>query len=333
MKRDTSYDYIRIIAMLSIVLCHFFQIQGATYISSWLNIGVQVFLVLSAKLLCKKRLDSKKEKTEFFKTRVLRIYIPVWIYLLCLVPMLYVVGKGSQISGLIMCFAGLSGFAKSGVLGLGHFWYITVLIICYLLVPVMYKIACFCDKVSGVKATLLQMVIPVAAVLMFFFTKYKNYGVNIALFCSAYFAFYKTRDNDNWYKGKTLILLPVTIVLVIIRIFADTTDIINNPYYDGVFTTAVKALVGLFLFFLMYGVFASIKQNRTNLLCFISDISYEVYIVHQFILLAVYEFVPFPKSTVVGKSAMLVCSMILIFINAGIVFGIKKFIEKRVFKQ
>ena len=50
-QRDIAFDYIRVIAMLMIAFCHFFQIINSLEIAFWLNVGVQIFLVLSAKLL------------------------------------------------------------------------------------------------------------------------------------------------------------------------------------------------------------------------------------------------------------------------------------------
>ena len=141
-KRDVAYDYIRSTAMLAIILCHFFQIRNCYIVSSWLNIGVQVFFVLSAKLLSQKNVATSTEIVTFYKTRLLRICLPVWIYLLCLVPALYVVGRGPALADILLYTVGMAGFAPSGILGLGHFWYITVVLLCYLLVPILNATDC-----------------------------------------------------------------------------------------------------------------------------------------------------------------------------------------------
>ncbi len=333
LKRDINFNYIRVAAMVAIVLCHYFQVYGFFGVSSWLNIGVQVFFVLSAKLISTKKFNTKGDVLRFLKTRILRIYIPVWIYLICLIPVLFVVGRGPDVSAIIMYFLGLAGFSEMVVLGLGHFWYISVLLICYLLVPVLYKIADFCKNTGKAKAFVLQVAVTAVPVLVFLFTQYKFYGVNIAFFCAAYFLFYKTKDNENWYKGKAIKLFPLVVVLTAIRLFTDTKEIASNSYYDGLFVTSVKAITGMFLFFAMYKLLLVLKAKELKIVDYISDISYEVYIVHQFILLALFEFISFFKSGVAGKVSMLICSVIMIFFNAVIVFYVKKFIEKRVIKK
>ncbi len=334
MKRDKALDYIRVMSMASIVLCHYFQIRGNAEISSWLNIGVQIFFILSARLICQKQFTNKKDIFLFFKTRILRIFIPVWIYLVCIIPALFVVGRGPKISAIIMYFFGLSGFAKSGVLGLGHFWYITVMLICYLLAPILCKIAVMSKKSENIKGLLLQGVFIICPTLVFMFTQHKYYGVNISLFVASYFLFYKIENNEQRYKSLALKVLPFAAVASVIRIIADDTDMVENQFYDGVFVTLTKAVLGLFLFFLFYNIFSYSKTGKVSkIIGFLSEISYEIYIVHQFILLALYEFIPFFKGTVLGAVLMLGVSVVLVFVNTVIVYYIKNFIEKRIFKK
>lgn len=334
-EKEKSFDCIRVLAMASIILCHFFQIIGSYGISSWLNTGVQVFFILSARLICTKKFDDKEDIFRFFKTRVLRIFVPLWIYFACIIPVLYVAGRGPQVSTVIMYFTGLMGFARFGVLGLGHLWYVTVLLMCYLLVPVLYKVAVYCEKTDGIKAIALKALVPSAAILVFLFTKYNYYGVDIACFSAAYFMFYKILSNENRSKGILLKVLPVTLIPVCAKIILDaSTDRKENAFYSGVFETTVKAVLAVFLFFLLYNIFNFIKCKKIyKPIGFLSKISYEIYIVHQFILLALYEFVPFFKSSAVGRFKLLICSLALIFVNAVILYYLKIFLEKRIFKK
>ena len=136
-----SYDYVRVIAMLFIVLCHFFQILGNVNVALWLNVGVQIFLVLSAKLLCNRKFNCVKDVLLFYKKRILRLMIPVWIYLILAVLILLLIKQ--PVSGLAVLIYALGGaaFTQSGLLGLGHFWYITIILIAYLLIPVLSILA------------------------------------------------------------------------------------------------------------------------------------------------------------------------------------------------
>lgn len=333
MKKDIKFDYIRTVAMSMIVLCHFCQIIGLVKMSTWLNVGVQVFFVLSAKLLANKNFDSCTEIGGFLKSRILRIFIPVWIYLFALVPVLYVVGRGPEIISLVLYCIGLAGFTTSGVLGLGHFWYISVLLICYVIVPVLYKISKHCEEKGKLQSFLIKSIVPLIAIVSFLFIKNKHYGINIALFCFAYFFFRQEKSNPDWYKGKAVKLFPIALVFSVVRLFADTTGVVSNAYYDGVFVALSKVFFGAFLFFFIYEILSRTNARESRIIKFISNASYEIYIVHQFVLLALYEFISFFQNGVVGKTAFFVCAMAVIVINAVVVYYIKLFIEKKVLKK
>lgn len=328
-KRDLSYDYIRIIATIAIILCHFFQVRGCYAAFSWLNIGVQVFFVLSAKLLCQKDVTTKEEIVTFYKRRISRICLPVWIYLLCLIPLLFVVGRGPTPSAIVLYAVGMAGFAPTGVLGLGHFWYITVLLICYLLVPVLIYI----DRIAREKSPLIVLLIKgmtaVAAVLLFIMTPWVHFGVNIALFIISYFYFRSTLDRPRWNRTLTLRLLPLAIAAVVVRLYLDSFTAIDSRIYEFV-STSSKAVLGLFLFSLLHLLFSRFGSTHFSRgITMLSNTSYEVYIVHQFILLALCEYVPrFLKGDFLSGLALLVVATIMIAANTVVLYITKIKIER-----
>ncbi len=335
MKRDLRYDYIRVFSMILIVLCHWQQIIQNYSVAFWLNVGVQIFFVISAKLLSRKSFNSKADVLKFYKSRYFRICLPLWIYLLCITPALCVIGRAPKIISAVMYFIGLSGFAPTVVLGLGHLWYISVLLICYSIVPLLNLISVRADAMSKGKGVLLKSILPLFFAVAFLFIDSKEFfGVNISLFCIAYFCFKKAPRDTGWAKMGTKCLLAPAICGVIIRVVLDMTPIKDNVYYDALVVTSVKAILGAFLFCLLFLLFSKKqKEGKNCVLRFLSDISYEVYIVHQFIILAFYEFVPFFKNGVSGGVLLLLCSAVAVLINAIILYYMKIFVEKRILKK
>ena len=53
-KKDYSMSIIRMIATISVFLCHVGQQIKCEYLSDWVNIGVQLFFAMSAHLYAKK---------------------------------------------------------------------------------------------------------------------------------------------------------------------------------------------------------------------------------------------------------------------------------------
>lgn len=127
---------------------------------------------------------------------------------------------------------------------------------------------------------------------------------------------------DSWYvKGVKELVIPVILFVGMRTIFDmfDITQLSIYELYDAVFVTFTRCILGLFLFCLLYWLFKNVNQN-SRIVKFFSDISYEVYLTHQFILLAVYEYIPGCHSgSLLGGLLMLVISLILTVLNSLVV--------------
>lgn len=321
MERDRKLDYIRILAMVFIVLCHFFQIVGVGELAFWLNVGVQMFLVISAKVLCEKTFPDMTSVWKFYRTRIERIIIPVWLYLLEIVLLLLIVRVPFKWSSVFVYALGGAGFAKQGMLGLGHFWYITVLLICYMLVPILSVFACVLQKKTSITRYLTLGLGCTVLILIMYLLGYPQYGVNIGLFCFSYIWF-KNVGRKIWsQKGISTFGAPA-LVLTVIRIAISYTGIgiiEVHPLYDLVFITVVKAFQGLALVCLLYIILGYKQGQDSQLVFWLTGMSYEIYLVHQFIELAVYEYLPICSQVrIIGPIIMLIISSVLILINAWI---------------
>lgn len=80
-KKDVSLQMIRILSMLSIVLCHLVQeVNDATIakMGQFFNVGVYVFLFLSGWLYGNKRIG---DFGNWLLARVKRVLVPMWLFL------------------------------------------------------------------------------------------------------------------------------------------------------------------------------------------------------------------------------------------------------------
>lgn len=135
--RILSITHARASAALLIFCCHLAFIAGAFEVSMWLNTGVPLFFIISAYLLSLKDISSHKD---FYQRRFKSIFPSYWIYLAVVVLCLFVVGRAPDIKSIVCYSLGLSGFTDTCVLGLGHLWFISVLILCYLVTPLLHWI-------------------------------------------------------------------------------------------------------------------------------------------------------------------------------------------------
>lgn len=142
-KKQINYaDYIRVIAMFFILLCHIVQENSNVYIqmsAQIFNIGVPMFFILSGFLFGISTKNITKWK-EWYKKRIKRIFIPYWFFVIILGIIYIIQRKGIfNLNWLLLVF-GLQG-SNVGILGAGQTWFITSIIICYLCTPLIRKIA------------------------------------------------------------------------------------------------------------------------------------------------------------------------------------------------
>lgn len=131
-KRDNAISAIRLLAFLAIVACHvcqFFDWQ----IAWWLNVGVQVFLCISGYLYGQREIPNT---WQFIKKNFVKILVPYYI----VVILAMIAGRAS---GLIV----LSQEQMLRVLLLGglipggeHLWFVSTILLCYLVTPLMLQI-------------------------------------------------------------------------------------------------------------------------------------------------------------------------------------------------
>lgn len=129
---DWSISTLRFVAMLCIVACHICQLYGLA--AAWvLNVGVQVFLVISGWLygLHANFTDTNR----WYGRRLVRIVVPYW---LVLIPLLMAdalltahVPTMKQVILSVTCVR--SGLVPNGA----HLWYVSAILLCYLVTPLL----------------------------------------------------------------------------------------------------------------------------------------------------------------------------------------------------
>lgn len=127
-ERD-ALNLLRWGSTIAIVACHFLQ----AYNNDWcwvLNIGVQVFFFLSGFLYGGRRIENIKQ---FYFRRIIKLYIPYFIWVTVAMALLFLIGNVS-INPIQVAkeYATVSHHP-----GLNHLWFMFVIFVCYLLLPIM----------------------------------------------------------------------------------------------------------------------------------------------------------------------------------------------------
>lgn len=310
MGRDYSISIIRILSMLSIVACHFFQSQDMS-IAFWLNIGVQIFLFMSGFLYGKKSITNT---LEWLKKQFKKILLPYYIYI-SIIIIFYLIFAREYLSiwNVLSLFFNLQLVIQAPI-GLGHFWFIPVILICYLLTPLLQKILKDNDKVGLKQCVILLIISGIFEVL--FLQNFINTGIcNVMCYILGYVISYmevretKIRNTLSW------IIIALAIISNSMKIF------ILPDNYNILISVILKILIfnshillGSALFIIMLKLFKNISTKLSlklkNILDIIDKFSFNIYITHHVFILGPLAIISITPNIVINIIIILCCTVI-----------------------
>lgn len=286
--RDNSISLVRLCATAMIVVCHFMQYSGFV-LAWWLNVGVQIFLCMSGYLYGKRK--QEKDEIGFYKRQFTKILIDYYVVIILVIGIQLIVVPSEvslfQIAKSIVLYGTLSGGE--------HLWYIPYILLCYFLTPFYNK---YFDWLNQKQKD-----------VSFFFGTALLLLINFILF-NSYFRYF----NSAWINcyiigmfigrcelyGKQNLLNTITKLLVCLTILMNAVQIYINYFSSisisntiqmiySVYSDYAHVALGCTLFVLLRFVFKQQYFKNINVvskICKTSDkLSYDIYLVHQFLIL------------------------------------------------
>ena len=306
MTRDYKISIIRILAMLSIVLCHIFQSLNMQ-IAFWLNVGVQVFLFMSGYLYEQKTI--KNNKTWIIK-QFKKILVPYYIYVLCMLLLYFILVRNELTWTNILSLLSLQTLF-SPPRGLGHLWFILIILICYLITPLLQKIVKSNIYTRRRKFVLISIICILIECLFFQNIITRNL-CNIICYILGYIIAY---EKD---KEKSKILESIVIFLAILSNVIKVLDInCNNIVLNSIcniLTLNSHILLGSAIFIILYKLLKNINNilNETmkKYIDKIDSYCYYIYITHHVFILGPLSIIHITPIFVVNLLIIIVCIII-----------------------
>lgn len=136
-EKNVSIQVIRICSMFAIILCHLVQeLNNATIAKTgqFFNVGVYIFLFLSGWLYGKKKISNAKE---WILGRIRKVLLPMWMFM----PFLFLMHtlQGTMKWKYIPIFLMDAQYWFEGLIGGAHLWFVSIIFLCYLIVPFLQK--------------------------------------------------------------------------------------------------------------------------------------------------------------------------------------------------
>ena len=143
-KRNYTVGITRVASMFMIIGCHLFSWLGINSLAMILNVGVYTFLIISGILYSTKRIT---QPWSFIIKRWSKLCIPMYLLVLFLLIYNVVGSEYSAVRSIPIYLANLQGlgFIIYGLdlpqmNGLGHLWFLTAIMLCYLLLVIVKRI-------------------------------------------------------------------------------------------------------------------------------------------------------------------------------------------------
>ncbi len=297
-EESRSLSVIRTVAMLMIILCHYFVAfvpfpAGAQF----MNVGVPMFLILSGYLYGRKTIHNT---WQWYKKQVLKIVIPTYVYYVLMTLVLLCMGKLGSVTlhGILFHFLNLQGFTGESGFGnvfTGHLWFITFILICYLLTPLLQKLR---NRISIGWVCVGLVFLSVLEIFVVL-----SVGTRAALGCIPYifayiFAYFFTAKRDGAipfpaYCGLSVAMLAGVVLRFLMKGAADAMQlVVVERAYVNVVAIYTHIILAFWIFFTLYRICqfcAGVVARLQPVLSILGNYSFAVYITHQMLMIGVFN--------------------------------------------
>lgn len=309
MSVKSNYDYsislIRFIATIFIIVCHILQYWN-NELAWWFNVGVQIFLCMSGYLYGKR--GKIENDVKFICKNSIKILVDYYVVIIPVLILFFAVIP-EQLSPITAVKVLLTNDTLSGG---GHLWYIPYCLFCYLITPFLSR---YFEKSERVVTRFIILSMFAVVIIEAFFSYFNSAWV----FCYM-LGFFLGNISDD--KNKTL-FGNMSILIVTAAVLLNSVQIVLDYILGIEFGGAIASIylrfcnfahvfLGVSLFIVLKFVFSRIfakgYPDFLQKLCSYSDkYSYDIYLVHQFVILG-----PFSLMAVTGS----------VFLNLVIILAI-----------
>ena len=317
MKKNSDIFFItwlRACSAVFILLCHYCSRCSHPFVpmlTMVFNIGVQLFFIMSGFLVGFKGI--KKPYTEWYKKRIRRIYVPFWLFLLVL-AFVHIANDRSLLSiHWLLLALGLQGTVVH-IWGAEQTWFISVLLLCYLLSPwilawIRKVSSCSDPRVTGFA---LAAVCSMPIVWAFFedpwvYTVFTP--VSLYILACAYGTCYNPEKTFSCRKN----LLAALVVVVSFGLRLAAKFVCDGTIlYDRIVVPYSQSVAAVAIVYLFEALFSSRRAPKA--IQFVSDVSFEIYLYHYMFVQGPIEMFSSSPNWVVGCIAVTAVVLPIAFI-------------------
>lgn len=328
-EKNTGISICRVIATIMILLCHvigyYSFIPGHQNLSQFFNVGVYIFIIISGYLY-----GMRKEKeislSRFYKKRLQKIVTPVIIWEL----IVFWVDRDSGMTNLASVLLSVQGgkwisakipIADGGGM-MAHTWFVTIILICYCMVP-------FLKKIPNVKKNCVHIItfalLSIAVLLSLL-------SLNIFYFIAFILSYYYAGSQYDVKRHKIVMIIAIMCVSILVRLSGKM--LFDNSYFYSITIVNITQTILAFLFFILTKEVTESSQlmkkfGESQIVGWLDKNSYYIYIVHYGIIPFIYTNFSLPLASILFCLGTLLLAIVLSGIDKGILYLVSRLRRRR----
>lgn len=280
-SKQESYiiSVVRVFSMILILLCHLVQENSnfiITQTAQIFNVGVFVFLFISGFLYGNKEINNTKK---WYLKRAIRILVPLYIFIIFLIIVNVVfLNKAIDIKYYFIYLFNMQGLLGF-ILGAQHLWFLTALMFCYLVTPLLNKGKKeFKDRNKIVYFIIL---ISIHSIITIFINA--KLGLYLGYLYTYIFAYYFGYEWKRIIKNKDMIILTIVMIIALVIRFMAKFIIDGSIIYDGIIVIYEQIILAFWIFIAIYFTISKFKKGsnkKSKIILYFDNLSFYIYIVH-----------------------------------------------------
>lgn len=268
-NKDKSIQIIRIISMILIVVCHIASQSNISIIkmsAQFFSVGVFIFLFISGFLYGKKEIQDIKK---FYKGRIIKVLLPIYIFIVILYIITFIKDKSIDVKYIFIYLFNLQ-FILGGMRGANHLWFITIIVMCYIVTPLISKY-----KLSLIKN---KNIILIILIILSIVTVFINEKISkTILYFVTYLLGYIFGNKDKVLNTKISII--ICILGIVIRLLG--RKIFDETFIYNIFITFfTQIMISISIFSIIKNFYSKRLWGNEKLINYFDEYSFYIYITH-----------------------------------------------------
>lgn len=285
--RNNAISIMRVMAMIMIVLCHLFLWLDMSVLAMFFNVGVEVFLLISGYLYSNREI---KNTVVFLKQRWIKICVPLYTFFIAMLFVNLMVQKDLKLIKTIpVYFLDLQGvnFVLKNVWfpnlnELSHLWFLTVIMMSYILLVLVKKIEKETFWINKQKVCFLFAIFLIADVM------FALIGIQLIYFFT-FFVGYAIGKMNIRFDGKRYVFLSIMMLLSVAIRISGKRVLDDTVLYNSIIAQVTHVGLSIWIFATVFYTYEK-KSIICDCICgnkmwkWFEKESMMIYITHQIFL-------------------------------------------------